>query len=1503
VTGVTFSTLEFVSRAQEEETRYKPNNFGSTILKSAKLSHLGIYFNTYSDDDQRMFTTLTDLNQINRGMRDLIANQQNLSVPLDYILLPDQFVANMFVHRKPQEDSFQLPLLDIEMVLDRFSITFTKTQYDSLLYLLENVNQFTVSVAYRKWRPTISLAGNSREWWKFAFTAILETDVRRRRRNWSWKHMKDHINNRKKYKMLYKKKLMSENLRNEELLVEMLDKLEEQLDMSSIVLARKQVRFEVADSLEKRRKEKQAKTENTGYLSGIKSWWSKKSNVTSEDKSNEPSSLDLVSEVRKELNNPEEKAKLYQAIGYDELHSLIDYPLGYIAQIFHFKINTFNVSVEDQQKNVRIAHFVMDEVKIKVNLLPTSNGIGLTSSIKSIRIFGLRSSELPMVEALSNNNKSKMLDISFEMNPLSTSTKYDFGVKVQSQGLRFVYDADTIKELTSIGQNYDVQNLQQIQSIAVFKIQELKKLSSESLVTAIRQHKKLKLELEIEPSFLLIPEKGNMNTCSNVLIVSIGPIQIVSNLIEQNQNEFKELLEKNPNDFLKNLRQSAYENYNLNIRHVQIALCERSAWEQDLQQMSAQTDSKELQKRYLLRPFTLRMVFSRSIILDDPDLAQYKVESMFSSIQLVSKSEQVIRLLKLMNSITEASPEEAKLPIESKPSNLSKLSTKDDFDIQNLGLTSDKSKNDINKLSNLTNFYGKFAIESILLEGRSDSDDVLFRIKMNDLNAKIVVQTQAKKIEVVVTTLQLIFCVDHFAKLMHLQEQLQTLMQSQSSKLNELDATEANNQVKTPQPQSQSPIDISSFAVKGQFYLCKAEFAMIGNLNNPLSPVVAFNVTLLASLEQLPNLLLFNADFQQTQMAITNVTKFDAETDNDMCILNPCDISLHFRQEGTSHNINVSFTDFVIYISPNLVQILLSLLNKLSLEPANTKRPEVTTLKKKRKSKLFTVRPLKTSTKYWFLNPIRSEMVAFDWLDQCETSSTCSSIAVSPMNESAASPLIENQIIVHLPTIQLVIESGGSDTKPMLKLQASLLVKLDNYTDLNSKLNLFVEYFNDKKLAWEPVIDKIDNEAWPFEVNLKLLEQRNSLVKRTEVSIESKNRLEMTLTDNCLFVLNDLGKWFSNAVTQPETLMRAHQQLVLSNHIGISLCFIIDTTKFKLKETDLHFQVKRNPLKTIILLENGNVCSLDVLTNVSAQSLSYYFAYNNLEIHRSVQLNWKDKKVYDLKAVTYPGGTWKYVVDMTKEDVRSKYISFKSVVELKNHLNLKLEVHYSSDNKMNHLSTIEPNESFFLPLELVYSENPYVYVKPTNYLFPLKALTWRSVHPMNKKVIRIDCDNNEEGEPPYFIRAVTSVQRLPAFEKTPTDDDQNFDQVFLFDLYPPFLLRNLLPYPISFKQFKPNLAEEVLPSGQTSEIKRFNEGESVLRLTLNNYQGTCWTAFVSNLRFNKEDTVQVCQLTGTCSGAEETLLLALNLVSSDENGHQVISVFAPFWMINQTVVI
>jgi vacuolar protein sorting-associated protein 13A/C len=79
--------------------------------------------------------------------------------------------------------------------------------------------------------------------WNFAYDCILHTEVRRKRNNWDWNHIKKHRDRCKRYGHAYKEKLEAKKP-SADLLKEVAD-LEKALDVFNIIVLRQRAEVQV----------------------------------------------------------------------------------------------------------------------------------------------------------------------------------------------------------------------------------------------------------------------------------------------------------------------------------------------------------------------------------------------------------------------------------------------------------------------------------------------------------------------------------------------------------------------------------------------------------------------------------------------------------------------------------------------------------------------------------------------------------------------------------------------------------------------------------------------------------------------------------------------------------------------------------------------------------------------------------------------------------------------------------------------------------------------------------------------------------------------------------------------------------------------------------------------------------------------------------------------------------------------------------------------------------
>lgn len=119
------------------------------------------------------------------------------------------------------------------------------SQYD-VCHKLTFLTFIYLFLSYRKYRPHVfKYKGNYKQWWHFAYTCILEEDIRRRRRNWLWSHMKQHRNLCRSYAAVYRAKLTSNKGKLTQEQLKLLEDCEKTIDIFNLVVIRQQIEMEV----------------------------------------------------------------------------------------------------------------------------------------------------------------------------------------------------------------------------------------------------------------------------------------------------------------------------------------------------------------------------------------------------------------------------------------------------------------------------------------------------------------------------------------------------------------------------------------------------------------------------------------------------------------------------------------------------------------------------------------------------------------------------------------------------------------------------------------------------------------------------------------------------------------------------------------------------------------------------------------------------------------------------------------------------------------------------------------------------------------------------------------------------------------------------------------------------------------------------------------------------------------------------------------------------------
>ncbi len=93
---------------------------------------------------------------------------------------------------------------------------------------------------------------------------------------------------------------------------------------------------------------------------------------------------------------------------------------------------------------------------------------------------------------------------------------------MKMSGFKLIYDFNTINNLVEMMSPPKDISLHELQSIAAFKLQDWTQRTATGLEYAIEKHKQIKINIDIEPSFVIIPQLGQLENAENILLLSLG---------------------------------------------------------------------------------------------------------------------------------------------------------------------------------------------------------------------------------------------------------------------------------------------------------------------------------------------------------------------------------------------------------------------------------------------------------------------------------------------------------------------------------------------------------------------------------------------------------------------------------------------------------------------------------------------------------------------------------------------------------------------------------------------------------------------------------------------------------------------------------------------------------------------------------------------------------------------------------------------------------------------
>ncbi|ROI74411.1 Vacuolar protein sorting-associated protein 13A, partial [Anabarilius grahami] len=608
---------------------------------------------------------------------------------------------------------------------------------------------------------------------------------------------------------------------------------------------------------------------------------------------------------------------------------------------------------------------------------------------------------------------------------------------------------------------------------------------------------------------------------------------------------------------------------------------------------------------------------------------------------------------------------------------------------------------------------------------------------------------------------------------------------------------------------------------------------------------------------------------------------------NVTTVLQPCQVFFQSSQSPSQpQTIELSISSLTLKVSPIIINTVITIQSALS--PA-AETPEE--MESPVPQDLWERRSLR-DLKLWFLEEGGEEV-------------TRSVIPLIPHGES---------LKMSIQSICLTLEAGvGHRTVPMLLAKASFQGDVKNWStliNLHCHLDLEVNYYNEMMGLWEPLLEPLDDEEkdgfrpWTLALKMKKKPVTYSGISdevdgsvpdyKTVISFTSKDQLNVTLSKCGLHMLSNLGTAFAEAAKQTAECFQTDQApFVVKNHLGLAVSVL---------HSEVFRPVGKESKDRVVELQDGE--SLNMYYTLTAESSDQFSAMTSLSAKNYIQptpVGHTTASVIPLiktgrgmySVMHLDSGVTRFFVCQIYTVEGSKYVKIRSPFQIINHFSVPIRVYEGSEC----LGISLPTEEFCVPLGSYRAELSLQPVTEGEEQYECsEGFTYNEV--IQKPGERLQKTCYLHGDSSQMLK-VNMVPLPDAVMSHSTEEE--FDKPIVLHLWPTVLLRNLLPYPITFKlKGNGDFPSTSLKEGHSSQIHTAIMDFSTLELRLLGYLQQDWESHYSLCSDHDEINFIKFRSLGLDEEPEARQELDIAVHVKKEEGQSVVAIHSPYWMVNKT---
>uniref|UniRef100_A0A672UD78 Vacuolar protein sorting 13 homolog A n=1 Tax=Strigops habroptila TaxID=2489341 RepID=A0A672UD78_STRHB len=611
---------------------------------------------------------------------------------------------------------------------------------------------------------------------------------------------------------------------------------------------------------------------------------------------------------------------------------------------------------------------------------------------------------------------------------------------------------------------------------------------------------------------------------------------------------------------------------------------------------------------------------------------------------------------------------------------------------------------------------------------------------------------------------------------------------------------------------------------------------------------------------------------------------------NITTVLQPCDFFFEMKQSSTNpQTVDLTMRSLTIKVSPIIINTVITITSAL-YQTAETTEEEVSPIP----PDLWNKKDIK-NLKMWFLE------------ESNENEDKNPTAELVPTGES---------LKMNIESVFITLEAGvGHRTVPMLLAKSSFLGEVKNWStliNLRSRLELEVHYFNEMFGVWEPLLEPLEVEKtdlfkpWVLEIKMKK-KAKKALVEsdaeeehfkipeyKTVINISSKDQLNITLSKCGLQMLSHLGTAFAEAASQTSDIFKKDRApFVIINSLGLPIT-VAPSDSFSVLNVEFG-------AKTFILRDEENLNmefvrtqnesdQFTAMTTLCSKRFYIQICPHNHSTVEKIPLTKVGRCIYRVRHDE--SGVERAIVCQIDTVEGSKMITIRSPIQIRNHFSIPLNIFEEGRC----IGTASPGNEFNIPLSSyrsVLSLQPLANENGVDGEYDMcEGITFDEIMKNVESLLQRKCQSVRSTNHSLIINIVPVKDMLT----TSLCAEDQWDFPYVVHLWPSVLLRNLLPYQITYSLEGNGSKHDTLQEGCSAQIHNAVLDQTKLDLQLLNYLDQNWKSEY-HIKSNLPD---ISFTTFYCITELDKTELDIAVHVTYTTGQMVIEIHSPYWMVNKT---